>query len=551
MRITVDRHFGWAYGSRMNDESAGRPSGMVLHPQRDNVGIVLRPIEAGDEVCGVTAGEQIPQYHKVALAEIAHDAPIIKYGQVIGYTTKPVPRGAWVHTHNLEMGRLLEQSRTAGEPSPPPDLPPLPDRYFAGYRDRLGRAGTRNYILIASMVDCSARVVEMVVDELNRRKEWFSRRYPNVDGVIGLTHDSGCGLVSPSPAHERQNLTMRNLVNHPNVGGRVVVQLGCEKSQAALVFGSEQVASVPGTSRPAGVASGGGANDAADSNDPQVPTITIQEEGGTWPTVERILRYVEEVLFPRVNARRRVLIGADELVVATQCGGSNALSGFTANAAIGYASDLIVRCNGTTFIGETTESFGAGHLLTLRARSREVAQAYLDHVAWYEEYLRKGDGNAQSNLAHGNTEGGLTTIAEKSLGSVAKGGTTALEWVNDYAETITAKGFGFMNSPAFDPASATGQTAGGALVGVFSTGAGSCFGGLLIPWIKVVSNTDTFNRMVDMEVNAGVIADGEAGVEDVGRLIFEQIIAAAGGAKTYSEKVGYSVVNIWNSGAVT
>ncbi len=529
----------------MNSESApsSRLSGMVLHPQSDNVGIVLRTVDTGDEVCGVTALEQIPQYHKVALTDIGADAPIIKYGQIIGYTTKPIRAGFWVHTQNLEMGRLMDQSSVAADPSPPPDLTPLPDRYFAGFRDRLGRAGTRNYILIASMVDCSARVVEMVVDELNRRKEWFARRYPNVDGVLGLTHDSGCGLVSPSPAHQRQNLTMRNLVGHPNVGGRVVVQLGCEKSQAALVFGSERVAPVPGQP---GQVSG---TDAA--NDTQVPTITIQEEGGTWPTVERILRYVEEVLFPRVNARRRVLIGADELIVATQCGGSNALSGFTANAAIGYASDLIVRCNGTTFIGETTESFGAGHLLTRRARSREVAQAYLDHVAWYEEYLRKGDGNPQSNLAYGNVEGGLTTIAEKSLGAIAKGGTTALEWVNDYAETITGKGFGFMNSPAFDPASATGQTAGGALVGVFSTGAGSCFGGLLIPWIKIVSNTDTFNRMVDMEVNAGVIADGEAGVEDVGRLIFEQVVAAAGGAKTYSEKVGYSVVNIWNSGAVT
>ncbi|TVR59199.1 MAG: altronate dehydratase [Spirochaetaceae bacterium] len=510
---------------------------IILHEEKDNVAIALRDLTIGEAVRGVSLVEKIPRYHKVAIDGVEPESPVLKYGQIIGYATQRIEPGAWVHSHNMSMGRLFDQSKVATEPSPPADLPRIGDRFFSGFRARDGRAGTRNYIVIASMVDCSARVVEIVVDELNRRKEWFSRRFPNVDGVIGLTHDSGCGVVALSPGHIRQNLTMRNLLDHPNVGGRVVVQLGCEKSQAALVFGSERV--IPFES----------ARETDES--PTLPAITIQDEGGTWPTVEKILRYVETVLFPQVNRRRRVLIPAAELIVAMQCGGSNAVSGFTANAAIGFASDLIVRCDGTTFIGETTETFGAGHLLTRRARTRAIAQLYLDHVAWYEKYLERGDGNAQANLAHGNMEGGLTTIAEKSLGSVAKGGTSALEWVNDYAERITAKGFGFMNSPAYDPASATGQTAGGALVGVFSTGAGSCFGGLLIPWIKVVSNTDTFNRMEDMEINAGTIADGEATVEDVGRLIFEQIIACAGGARTYSEKLGYSVVNIWNSGVVT
>ena len=511
-------------------------SSIILHEGTDNVAIALRKLEPGDTVRGASVVEEIPRYHKVSVAAIASESPVVKYGQIIGYTTQRVEPGEWIHSHNLAMGPLLKQSRVATEPTPPESLPAVDDRYFAGFRDRNGRAGTRNYIVIASMVDCSARVVELVVDELNRRSEWFSRRFPNVDGVIGLTHDSGCGVVALSPGHMRQNLTMRNLLDHPNVGGRVVVQLGCEKSQAALVFGSERVVAV---------------ENAQETDDSKFPSITIQEEGGTWPTVEKILRYVENVLFPRANRRRRVLIPAAELIVATQCGGSNAVSGFTANAAIGYASDFIVRCGGATFIGETTETFGAGHLLTRRARTREVAQAYLDHVAWYEKYLERGDGNAQANLAHGNKEGGLTTIAEKSLGSVAKGGTTALEWVVDYAERITGKGLGFMNSPAYDPASATGQTAGGAIVGVFSTGAGSCFGGILIPWIKVVSNSETFEKMEDMEINAGSIADGETSVEQVGRFIFEQVVACAGGARTYSEKVGYSVVNIWNSGVVT
>ena len=508
---------------------------IILHPQLDNVAIALKPLAPGDRLADVTVAEPIRAYHKIALADLGADQPVYKYGQIIGYATEAIAAGTWVHNHNLGMGRLMDAEVTDLSTAVPDPLPPIADRYFLGFRDDRGRAGTRNFILIGSTVDCSARVVEMALAELNRDKDRHAHRYPNVDGIVGLTHDSGCGLVTMSEGHLQQNRTLHNLIDHSNVGGRAIVQLGCEKGQAALIFGEEKLVQVAD----------------ADASDDTVPLITIQETGGTWKTVDRIVAYVEEVLLPRANARRRQLIPAAELILATQCGGSNANSGYTANAAIGHASDLLIRCGGTSFIAETTETFGAGHLLTRRARTPAIAQAYLDCVAAYRDYLSAGAGTPENNLAYGNIEGGLSTIAEKALGSIAKGGTTSLNWVADYGETINEKGFGFMNTPAFDPASCTGQTAGGAQVGVFSTGAGSCFGGILIPWLKVVSNSDTFARMEDMEVNAGAIADGSASFEEVGRSIFEYVLALASGAKTYSEKVGYAVVNVWNKGVTT
>ena len=516
--------------------SAPHRTWMVLNPDLDNVAIALQAFAPGEDLNGIRVQEPIRPYHKLALLDIGENEPVYKYGQIIGYTTEPIAAGTWVHTHNIGMGPLMDATITDLATAPPPPLEPISDRFFLGFRDRRGRAGTRNFILVGSTVDCSARVVEMVLEELNRNRELYARRYPNVDGIIGLTHDSGCGLVTLSQGHLQQNRTIQNLMDHPNVGGRVIVQLGCEKGQAAIIFGDDQLVQI-GDSEPV--------------NDDSMPLVTIQESGGTWKAVDQITAYIEDELLPRANARRRVLIPAAELILATQCGGSNANSGFTANAAIGRASDLLVRCGGTSFIAETTETFGAGHLLTQRAKTPEIAQAYLDHVADYRAYLKAGDGTPENNLAYGNIEGGLSTIAEKALGSVAKGGTTALCWVADYAESIVEKGFGFMNTPAFDPASCTGQTAGGAQVGVFSTGAGSCFGGILIPWLKVVSNSETFARMEDMEVNAGAIADGTENFEDVGQLIFEYILSLASGAKTYSEKVGYSVVNIWNKGVTT
>jgi altronate hydrolase len=514
-------------------------STIILNADRDNVAIAIRDLEAGDGIAGIEAREHIPRFHKVALRKIDAGNKVFKYGEIIGIAAEDIPAGAWVHTHNLDMhGTPVDAEQMPGL-NTPPEPESISGRYFLGFpavSDVLGRFGTRNYLLIASTVDCSGRTVELAVEELNRRKEHFTMRFPNVDGIVGLTHNSGCGLVALSRAHLRENLTLNNLVSHPNVGGRVVVQLGCEKSQADLVFGADRLASIHHE----------------DADDPQkIPFVTIQEQSGTWDTVDRIVNFVERYLLPRANRRRRELVPANELILALQCGGSNAASGLTVNPAIGHAADLLVRCGGTPFISETTETIGAEHLLARRAKTPEIASKYLTFVKEYAAYIERGDGKPQSNLSHGNMTGGLTTIAEKSLGAIAKGGTTALCWVNDYAERIMETGFGFMNGPSYDPPSATGQTAGGAQVGVFSTGAGSCFGGLLIPWIKVVSNTPVYEKIEDMEINAGRITDGKATMEEIGTQIFEMVLAVASGARTYSEKLGYSVVNIWHSGAVT
>ena len=514
-----------------------RSSCIVLDVDRDNVAVARRDLEAGEAADEIVIREHIDQFHKFAFRDIGADEPVYKYGEVIGIATEDIKAGGWVHSHNLRMHDVNIGPEELPVLEPPISQPPLEDRYFLGYRClRTGAAqrfGTRNYILIASTVDCSARTVEMAVEELNRRKDYYARRYPNVDGIVGLTHDSGCGVVALSPDHLRENMTVRNLINHPNVGGRVVVQLGCEKSQAAVIFDESSLQPL--------------------ELDPEIlpdkiPLITIQEQGGTWDTVDKIVSYVERRLLPVVNRRRRELIPASELIMALQCGGSNAASGLASNPAIGYAADLLVRCGGSPFISETTEAAGAEHLLARRAKTPEIAKKFLTFLREYDEYLERGGGTAQNNLGHGNKAGGLTTIAEKSLGAVAKGGTSALAWVVDYAETISGTGFGFMNGPSFDPPSATGQAAGGAQVGVFSTGAGSCFGGLLVPWIKVVSNTPVFERLEDMEINAGRIIDGTATIQQVGTQIFETALAVASGAKTYSEKLGYSVVNIWTSG---
>lgn len=507
-----------------------------MKPGLDNVAVVLRAFSVGERIGGVTVRSDIPRYHKVALEDIGENEPVYKYGHVIGYTTQTVSAGSWVHTHNVHMGRLLDEDGTVPTPAPPEPGEPIRDRYFLGFRRHDGRVGTRNYVLVAATVDCSSTVVELAVAKLNERREWFSRRYPNVDGIVGLTHNSGCGLVALSPAHQRQNLTMRNLLRHPNVGARVLVQLGCEKSQACLIVGEETLIPLR-QSRP--------------EAPEHTPFITVQDQGGTWSTVEEIVRYVEQTALPTANAARRALVPAEELVLAAQCGGSDAAGGFTSNAAIGQAFDLLIRCGGTAFISETTETLSAGHLLTCRARTEDVARSYVKHAAEYRRYLERGHGTPQNNLAYGNMEGGLTTVAEKALGSVAKAGSAALEWVCDYGEQVPGRGLGFMNGPSFDPASATGQVAGGAQVGVFSTGRGSCFGGLLVPWIKVVSNTEAYERIADMEINAGSIADGVASIKEVGREVFEAVLATASGAKTYSEKAGYGVVNIWDSGVVT
>lgn len=504
-----------------------------LHPT-DQVVIALKDLKPGEKINRVTIKTPIPRWHKVAVKAVKEGLPVLKYGQIIGFATQKIVPGEWVHVHNLDIGALSYQIADDGATEIPPDPTPIFDRYFLGFRRPDGRAATRNYILLASTVDCSNQVVETAIRELTIEQDILLRRYPNVDGIIGITHNSGCGLAAGSEAHIRQNRTLNGFLEHPNTAAYIVVGLGCEKGPPDQIFSCNATAY---------------AKNSKSLSEKKPPTFMIQDEGGTRKTADRVIESVLNVL-PEANRMRRTLIPAAELVMASQCGGSNALSGITANPAIGIASDLLVACGGTSFFAETTETFGAGHLLTRRARTKKIAQKYLDYVAWWEKHLKSHGAHFDNNPTPGNKDGGLTTIAEKSLGSIAKGGSTAFCGVVDYAEPVTGPGLFFMNTPAYDPVSCTGQTAGGALVGVFSTGQGSCFGGLLTPWIKVVSNTEVFDKMIDMEINAGVILDGIP-LETVGRQIFEQVLAVASGAKTYSEKMNITVFNVWNIGVTT
>jgi len=506
---------------------------LQLHP-KDPVVIALKDLSPGEKVDRVTVKTSIPRWHKLAVKPIKKDSPVLKYGQVIGFATQPIGPGEWVHVHNLNVGRLSDPALDDLATEIPPDPIPIPDRYFLGFRRPDGRAATRNYILLASTVECANHAVEAALRELNQEKSFLLRRYPNVDGVIGMTHASGCGLAALSEAHLRQNRTIAGFLNHPNAAACLVVGLGCEKGSPELIFGAKPCAALKSP------------QNSANEN----PTVfMIQNEGGTQKTVEKIIAHVLDAL-PEVNRLRRELVPASGLILATQCGGSNALSGITANPAIGIASDLLIAAGGASFFAETTETFGAGHLLTRRAKTKKIARKYLEYINWWESYLESQGAHFDNNPTPGNKAGGLTTIAEKSLGSVAKGGHTALCGVVDYAEPIPGPGLYFMNTPGYDPVSCTGQTAGGALVGVFSTGQGSCFGGLMIPWIKVVSNSETFDKIIDMEINAGVVLEGVA-LETVGRQIFEQVLAVASGLKTFSEKMNISVFNVWNTGVTT
>jgi len=506
------------------------PNIIHLHPD-DQVVVAFRDLSKGEKVLDVTLTEDIMHWHKVAIKPIPAKSPVLKYGEEIGYATQDIAPGQWVHSHNLATGKVLELEDHELATAVPPDPEPITDRYFLGYRSPEGRAATRNYILLASTVDCANHALDMALRELNRDRDALLRRYPNVDGILGLTHESGCGLASGSEGHQRQNRTINGFLTHPNAAACLVVGLGCEKSRPELIYGSDPLAKEGSPKRKTPL------------------TYMIQDEGGTQAAVDKIVAFVQEQL-PLINRRRRELIPASELIMATQCGGSNGLSGITSNPAIGVASDMLVACGGASFLAELTETVGAGHLLTRRAKTVEIAKKYLAIVAWWQQYLDKHGASFEDNTTPGNRRGGLTTVAEKALGSSVKSGTAALSGVIEYAEPIPGPGLYFMNSPGYDPASTTGQTASGALVGVFSTGQGSCFGGMLIPWIKVVSNSEVYERLPDMEINAGALVEGVP-LETIGRQIFEQVLATASGAKTYSEKMNITVFNVWNTGVTT
>jgi altronate hydrolase len=492
-----------------------------LHPD-DNIAVATRHLPSGtpvglEGVANLATTEAIDLGHKVALRPIETGQPLRKFGQTIGYAKSTIPAGAWVHTHNVRVGDLTLDYAFCSET--PPDPTPVAGRTFQGYRRPDGRAATRNYIGIISTVNCSATTSKYAAHNFDPE---LLADFPNVDGVVPLVHKGGCSFEYNGPDHQQLTRTLAGFARHPNIAAYIVIGLGCETAQASYLMEQGDLVQLGGQA-------------ANPSRKPLV--MNIQDMGGVRKTVARATAAIRELL-PDVNNVQREPIPIAEIVLGLNCGGSDGNSGITANPALGYCTDLLVAHGATSVLAETPECVGGEHILTRRAASPEVAEAFLDRIRWWQEYTGKFGMRVDINPSVGNKKGGLTTIYEKSLGAIAKGGTTALKAVYEYAAPITDRGFTFMDTPGYDPASVTGLVAGGCNVVAFTTGRGSCFGCKPTPTIKIATNTPMYNRMVeDMDINAGRILDG-ATIEEVGREIFEAVIAVASGKKTKSEAQG-------------
>jgi len=499
----------------------------------DDVGIAVQAVNAG-EVIGVNgteirAQQDIPAGHKVALRLVATDEPVHKYGQIIGFATRAIEPGSHVHVQNLGVKPLtMEYEYSTGVPTVD-FVPEAERRTFQGFKRPNGRVGTRNYLAIVSTVNCSASVSKYIAEHFRGDA---LKAYPNVDGVVAFTHKTGCGMNIRGEDLQMLERTLAGHARHANVAGYILVGLGCEVNQASAMIQRTGLISL-GTP----------------THNPVV--VTIQEEGGVTKAVERGIREIASLL-PYANSSTRTAQPLSELFVATNCGGSDGNSGITANPAVGWMTDEMVRHGGTSVLAETTETYGAEHILTKRAVSPEVGKKLVALMRWWERYTSMHGAEIDNNPSPGNKAGGLTTIYEKSLGALAKGGTGPLVDVVGFAEPIRNRGFVFMDTPGHDPVSITGLVAGGCNVIVFTTGRGSVFGYKPAPSIKIATNTALFEHMNDdMDVNAGMILQG-ATVEDVGRVIFEKDVAVASGEKSKSELHGFGdeEFNPWLTGAV-
>jgi altronate hydrolase len=492
---------------------------IMLH-KSDSVAVLKRPVKPGDDVL---FGSQVLHIrapigagHKIALSALVDGAAVRKYGQIIGFARGSIAPGEHVHTHNLVIRDFGRDYHYCAEAKAVAYHLPEKTRAFQGYARPDGRVGTRNYIAVISTVNCSASVSHYVRDRF--RTERFQQDFPNVDGVIAFTHKGGCGLDPGEPQKVLQRV-LAGIAQHPNISGYVMIGLGCEVNQTKAIREAHHLGDdLHGEGRPV--------------------FMDIQAKGGVAKTVEAGVAAVAKLL-PIANAFQRTSQPVSKLVLAENCGGSDGYSGITANPALGIASDELVRYGGSSVLAETPEIYGAEHLLTRRAVSREVGEKLIERIRWWEEHVRQYGSSIDNNPSYGNKEGGLTNIYEKSLGAIAKGGQSPLVAVYQYAEPISARGFSFMDTPGFDPVSMTGLVAGGCNVAVFTTGRGSVYGCKPTPCLKVATNTPLYLWMEDdMDINAGTILDGTETVEQVGMRIFEKIVAVAGGEKTKSELAG-------------
>jgi altronate hydrolase len=514
-------HF--VYDISMNNSlPTTRPAVVRLH-RSDNVAIAVEKLASGQtlsiEDIAISACDEVPPGHKICLLPIRAGERVFKYGQPIGIASADIGVGQHVHSHNLADDHVVIHNVQS---TMPPASPTPLRRTFEGVVRADGRVGTRNYVCLVSTVNCSASVCRMVVARFTPER---MRQWPNVDGLVAITHTTGCALQYGGLKHEMLGRTLAGYIRHPNVGASLVVGLGCEQTTSDYLADSHRV--IPITTR----------DDRPLVKPGQTPVMTMQQMGGTRRTVEKAERWVESLL-ETANQATRSTVDAKHLTIALECGGSDGYSGITANPAIGIVADRAVACGGKAVLSETTELYGAEHLLVARSRTPDVARRLLDRIEWWKKHVEMYGGQIDNNPSVGNKAGGLTTITEKSLGAVSKSGSTALEAVYHYAEPIDTPGLGVMDSPGFDPASITGKVAGGANLILFTTGRGSCYGCKPVPSIKVASNTSLFERLnEDMDLNAGTIVDGES-VESVGNRFFDFALDVASGKKTASELLG-------------
>ena len=478
----------------------------------DNVVTATRTLEAGTAVDDVVTTAIIPRNHKLASREIKAGEAVRKYAQVIGYATEVIVAGGHVHTHNVEFRNTEEDYEISTDLRPAVPVAEAARDSFMGYRRENGRVGTRNYIGILTSVNCSATAARMIASAFGPEE---MARYPNVDGVVAFVHGTGCGMAGQGEGFEALQRVMWGYARNPNHGGVLMVGLGCEMNQIDWLLEAY------------GLKQG-----------PLFKTMNIQDSMGLAKTVETGIAMVREML-PEVNRATRESCPASELMVALQCGGSDALSGVTANPALGYACDLLVAQGGTGVLAETPEIYGAEHLLIRRAIDDATGKRLIGLIDWWQDYTARNHGSMDNNPSPGNKKGGLTTILEKSLGAASKGGTTPLTGVFKYAEPVTARGFTFMDSPGYDPASVTGQIASGCNLVTFTTGRGSAFGSKPSPCIKIATNTEMYERLIsDMDINAGAMLTEGQSLEEKGREIYDMLLTVASGNPSKSEAQG-------------
>ena len=479
----------------------------------DDVVIARVELAAGTTLvreANVAVAMRVPAGHKVAVRDVKTGQPVRRYNQIIGFATRDIRAGDHVHVHNLAMGSFERDYSFASDKKDTDYI--TPQATFQGIVRPDGRVATRNYIGILTSVNCSATVARAIARHFENRLD----AYPNVDGVVALTHKSGCGMASDGEPIDVLRRTMSGYARHPNFFAVQVVGLGCEANQIGSLLATQNL-----------------------KRHDRLHAFTIQEKGGTAKAVREGVARIEAVLAEADKVKRET-VPASHLTLGLQCGGSDGYSGISANPALGSAVDLLVRHGGTAILSETPEIYGAEHLLTRRASSREVGEKLIRRIKWWEDYTRRNGNEMNNNPTPGNKAGGLTTILEKSLGAVAKGGTTNLVDVYEYAEPVTAKGFVYMDTPGYDPVSATGQVAGGANLICFTTGRGSAYGCKPAPSLKLATNTALYEHQEeDMDINCGTVIDGKESVAEAGAKCFGLILETASGKKTKSEVFGY------------